>query len=284
MTVFAPLTIRNRLSIYLTGQRPDGSKIEVPDEETMARIRKSVMIHLRENLGLIHTEQTGDGGYLKTDLTDVRRRLVYGFVFGNSALPLQEIHTNGLDALAVLALYSWIGATKITDPEGKERWIPRDGFTIEANEIANLAWGWYNSPEKDLPLSNLFLKCEAGHPEPSRPHEELDLTSGAVMIGGVVHTANVPPEPPLAVGIRIPQSGNEPGFHWCDWCGQVLSSPGVPCKSCEELGAKKGDLGFQFEPRYTDLNTGKTVQVAPPLYSGEKPDTRPAWMKKVKGV
>jgi hypothetical protein len=286
MTVYSPLTIRARLLSYLTGQRPDGTKIEIPDPETMAKVRKSVQIHLRENLNLVHfeeTEDSPDGEPSKNDLTDVRRRLVYGFIFGNVAMPLHELHTNELDPLAILALYSWIGSTKSTDPDGKNHWTPRDGFTVEANEIANLAWGWVNSPEKDRPLSILLAKCQAGHPEASRNQTDADLTSGAVLMGGVVHSANVPPDPG-AKGIRIPQSEKAgEGMHWCDWCGQVLSSPGVPCKSCEDLGAKVGD-GFQYEPRYTDVDTGKTVTPAPPLYHGEKPDTRPAWMKLVKGV
>lgn len=45
------------------------------------------------------------------------------------------------------------------------------------------------------------------------------------------------PAPAPALGERRPAVDN--GFPLCDWCGQVHSSPGVPCESCRKLGARE---------------------------------------------
>lgn len=40
----------------------------------------------------------------------------------------------------------------------------------------------------------------------------------------------------------LPSAGDEPdGVHWCEWCGDAPSIPGVPCSRCATLGAQPGD-------------------------------------------
>lgn len=309
-TVFSPVTIRNRLRIYLTGQRPDGTKIEIPTLEMMRNIQISVLSHMTENLKLVvdRTEVTPGGtGEIdqahKTDITNQRRRLVFGFIFGDSQKPLEERHTSQLDALAILALFSWIGAKKEIDPEdGRDRWTPRPGFVVEVNEMANAAWAWQSSPSSSEPLSVLLETLEKSQPAPKRPADETDLTSTGVLLGGVVYQGEKESDWPArsvnyqGIVIRsnsLPQNygGVQPpdGSVWCEWCGENYTLPGVPCKKCKEMG-----VDAVATVRYVD-DSGKTVTPAPPLYSSDgttpipaspKPsptkDNRPDWMKGIK--
>lgn len=45
-----------------------------------------------------------------------------------------------------------------------------------------------------------------------------------------------PEQPPPAAELLPPD-----GAIWCEWCGDVYTTKGIPCKACQELGAAAGD-------------------------------------------
>lgn len=277
MTIYSPITIRNRLRIYLTGQRPDGTKITLPSPENLKGIKGAGINHLNTNLKLVADPREAKPGDAPADFTDLRRRLVYGFIFGKETEPLLPLSSDDLDPLAILAIDSWIGAKKTTDAGGRDHYTPRDGFTVEVNEIANAAFPWYNSPAKDEPLATLIEKLKAIHPESSRVGAgESDLDSTGVMVGGVVRTTNfiqgitIPIESLLIPAIDLTPPD---GSIWCEWCGERYTTPGVPCEKCAELGAKPGEI----VPPSPALPQNKPVPAAKPAA-----DRRPEWMRGIR--
>lgn len=95
------------------------------------------IIVTRGDLGAVikHIEQelTQNGLLQENETPSELRHLIFGFLFGDTEKPIEEISSHALTDGQIYALKRWISAQKI-----EEAWIPRAEFLPELIEVVKV--------------------------------------------------------------------------------------------------------------------------------------------------
>lgn len=176
--VFSPSTIHDRMQAKKTEPLDLGP-------ERLAKIQQANTIALDACLKLKMPDDT--------DLTDARRRLVLGFLFGDPLQPLTQMSSKEMQPWQIKAVHDWIGIQQTVKENGEKTYPPRPGWTVEANQIANICWGWVTH----RPLETLGALIDLTKQANSEKFLEIETQgplAAAVFLGGFLATAPSPAE------------------------------------------------------------------------------------------
>lgn len=246
-----PFEVRSRIQELLALE----NKVEMHDGVKKAVIHSLLGKSIREALGFRNLG-TGKYDYSKsaTEKTNRVRRLVLGWLLLPDDCFLKPISSSDSEIvtpLAVNAISRWISYNDCGD------FVRRPTFGDELLQVIYCAQFDYELCIKsDVSFSMAELMAnwkkkdsENGSGTVSQHFEIDDFRRNFVSVRGpeMLHNAmlNLKQEITDGASVKDPlwnpsrdsSVGLPDGAVWCEWCGNVIASPGTPCKQCSELGA-----------------------------------------------
>lgn len=170
----------------------------------------------------------GAYGKQKIDLTADNRHTVLGFLLTPDDQPYADGFFHDLNDHQKYAIYRWIKPAKPADA-----WLPREGFLTEARWILSEA----------LQIKSIYKLARWGTEGVAPPISEY-LEGLTIKLTDNDSFCTIGDNGMVAEGLKhggqitmILEDDNITGQPLCDWCNDCPSERGVPCPSCEKLGA-----------------------------------------------
>ena len=230
LKVNTPLAVRNGALEYANAEEPktvsDGRR-----GPTLGGLTKAV----QACLGLSKENFIGSDQKITSEQKDEienNTRLVLGWLFCDEQESLSPISRGDLTAQQINGLGHWMYGASFNEPHYK-KWVARRMFSEELCWL--LFWvrnGWKWTID-DLSIGeNLFFSEIL-----ERYQNETvfgDTQPGYFNLGSISGV-----EEKVANGEwgRKQEPGLPDGAVWCEWCGEVMTAPDVPCDQCKKLGA-----------------------------------------------